>query len=418
MSDLAWIDAALISARPTAMAALLRWFRDLDAAEEAYQEACLRALTKWPVQGPPRDTAAWLILVARNSGVDAMRRRSRETELPEEALLSDTADVEQPLVEQIDDADYSDDILRLLFVCCHPDLPASSAIPLALRIVCGLSVAQIAKAFLVGDKAMEQRLTRAKARISAADVPFEAPGAVERVERLGTVAAMAYLVFNEGYSAIGAQARDRELLCVEGIRLARLLLRLFPAEPEIMGLLALMLLQHSRSRARLDEAGDVVLLEAQDRALWNPRLIAEGLSLVAKAERHEAPGAYQIQAAIAAVHARSVDPGATDWGLICQLYGALEAVQPSPVVTLNRAVAILKTSGPQAALDVVVPLADALGGYFYYHGLRGTLLRELGRIDDARTAFNAAIGLAGSAQEAAHIRLQLDALSASSNAAS
>jgi RNA polymerase sigma-70 factor (ECF subfamily) len=413
MSDLAWIDAALISARPKAMAALTRRFRDLDAAEEAYQEACLRALAKWPLQGPPRDPAAWLILVARNSGVDAIRRRAKETDLPDDATFSSTDDVETPLIEGIDHADYADDILRLLFVCCHPDLPASGSIPLALRIVCGMSVTQIARAFLVGEKAMEQRITRAKARVAAADVPFDAPGPVERAERLGRVAAMAYLVFNEGYSAIGAHARDRELLCAEAIRLARLLLRLFPREPEIMGLLALMLLQNSRSRARLDEHGEIVLLEAQDRAKWDDRMIAEGLSLVDKAARHRSPGSYQIQAGIAALHARARTADGTDWTTIEQLYGLLDQVQPSPVVALNRAVAILKVSGPQAALDAIGPLAADLDSYFYYHGLRGSLLRELGRADEARVALGAAMALAGSVREAAHIRTQLDGLAAS-----
>lgn len=395
------------------MAALTRRFRDLDAAEEAYQEACLRALAKWPVQGPPRDPAAWLILVARNSGVDAIRRRARETELPDESAFTNTDDIETPMVEGIDHADYADDILRLLFVCCHPDLPATGSIPLALRIVCGMSVPQIARAFLVGEKAMEQRITRAKARVAAADVPFDAPGPVERSERLGTVAAMAYLVFNEGYSATGAHARDRELLCAEAIRLARLLLRLFPHEPEIMGLLALMLLQNSRSRARLDENGEIVLLEAQDRTTWDVRMIAEGLSLVDKSARHRSPGSYQIQAGIAALHTRATTADATDWPAIERLYGLLEQVQPSPVVALNRAVAILKVSGPQAALDAIAPLAADLEGYFYYHGLRGSLLRELDRPDEARVALGSAMALAGSIQEAAHIRTQLDGLAVS-----
>ena len=206
MADLAWVDAALASARPRAVAALLRYFRDMDLAEEAYQEACLRALARWPEQGPPRDPAAWLILVGRNSGIDAIRRIAREDALPSDDQLSDLGDAESALADRLDQGQYRDDILRLLFVCCHPDLPATGAIALALRIVSGLTVAQIARAFLVGEKAMEQRITRAKAGIADAGVPFETPGAIERAERLGAVAAMVYLIFNEGYSASGAEA--------------------------------------------------------------------------------------------------------------------------------------------------------------------------------------------------------------------
>jgi RNA polymerase sigma-70 factor (ECF subfamily) len=245
MSELAWIEAALTGARPQAVGALLRYFRDLDTAEEAFQDACLRALKSWPVNGPPRDPAAWLIMVGRNAGIDGVRRRSRQEPLPEEAAVSDLDDVEAPLAERLDGADYRDDVLRLLFICCHPDLPATQQIALALRIVSGLSVKQIARAFLVGEAAMEQRITRAKRRVAEAEVPFETPGPIERAERLGVVAAMIYLVFNEGYSAAGETAGARAPLADEAIRLGRLLLRLFQTEPEIMGLTALMLLQHA-----------------------------------------------------------------------------------------------------------------------------------------------------------------------------
>ncbi len=229
MTDPAWIDAALVAARPRALAALLRYFRDLDTAEEAFQEASLRALASWPRNGPPRDPVAWLILVGRNAALDGLRRRERHEALPAEETISDIEDAEAPLTERLDGAHYRDDVLRLLFICCHPELPATQQIALALRIVSGLSVAQIARAFLVGEAAMEQRITRAKAKIARADIPFEAPGAVERAERLAAVAAMIYLVFNEGYSAASDSARAE--LCAEAIRLARLLLRLFPAEP-------------------------------------------------------------------------------------------------------------------------------------------------------------------------------------------
>ncbi len=410
MNDIGWIDGLLTSARPQAMGALLRYFRDLDTAEEAFQEACLRALRTWPQNGPPRDAAAWLIMVGRNAAMDDVRRRAKQQPLPDEEQLSDLDDVEAPLADRLDDQHYRDDILRLLFVCCHPELPATQQIALALRIVCGLTVKQIARAFLVGDAAMEQRITRAKARIAGSTVPFEAPGPVERTERLAAVAAMIYLTFNEGYSAGRSEAAARQPLADEAIRLGRLLLRVFPAEPEVMGLVALMLLQQARAEARFDADGAVVLLEDQDRTLWDGNHIAEGLALIDKAMRHRQPGAYQIQAAIAALHARATTAGDTDWTQIDLLYAALERLQPSPVVTLNRAVAVNKVHGPRAALDMVEPLADRLSNYFYFHGVRGALLLQLDRREDARAAFDRAIALAHTPAEAAHIRQHLDRL--------
>jgi RNA polymerase sigma-70 factor (ECF subfamily) len=410
MTDAAWIDAAIGAARPRAVAALLRYFRDLDTAEEAFQDACLRALRTWPRNGPPRDPTAWLIFVGRNTAIDAVRRRSRQQPLPDEQQLSDLDDAETRLAERLDGADYRDDILRLMFICCHPDLPSTQQIALALRIVSGLSVRQIARAFLVGESAMEQRITRAKARIAEAAVPFETPGPVERSERIAAVAAMVYLIFNEGYSASGGDATMRLPLCDEAIRLARLLLRLFQAEPEIMGLTALLLLQHARAAARFDAQGAVVLLEDQDRGLWNAKMIAEGLALIDKAMRHRQPGAYQIQAAIAALHARARRAEDTDWVQIDLLYGALEALQPSPVITLNRAVAVSKSRGAQAALDMIEPLAPKLSGYFHFFGVKGGLLMQMGRHAEARAAFDRAIALANTAAEAAHIRMHLDRL--------
>ncbi len=409
-TELAWIDAALTAARPQAVAALLRYFCNLDTAEEAFQDACLRALKHWPQNGPPRDPAAWLIFVGRNLGIDAVRRRSREASLPADDLISDLDDAEAALAEQFDDAHYRDDILRLLFICCHPDLPATQQIALALRIVSGLSVQQIARAFLAGESAIEQRITRAKARIAAADVPFDAPGAPERAERLAAVAAMIYLIFNEGYSTNSGEAPARAPLCEEAIRLARLLLRLFPAEPEIMGLTALLLLQHARAPARFDAASAIVLLEDQDRRLWNRDMIGEGLALVDKAMRHRRPGPYQVQAAIAALHDRASRPQDTDWAGIDALYATLERMQPSPVVTLNRAVAVSKVRGPEAALAMIEPLAPRLSGYFHFFGLKGALLLQLDRAEEARTAFGRAIALANTAAEAAHIRSHLDRL--------
>jgi RNA polymerase sigma-70 factor (ECF subfamily) len=410
MSDLAWIDAALTAARPQAIGALLRYFRDLDVAEEAYQDACLRALKAWPEKGPPRDPAAWLIMVGRNAALDAKRKTSRQDELPSEEVLSDLDDVETPMAERLDGSGYRDDILRLLFICCHPGLPSTQQIALALRVVSGLSVKQIARAFLVSEAAMEQRITRAKRAVGNADVPFETPSPEERDARLAAVAAMIYLVFNEGYSTVAKDAAARIPLCDEAIRLARLLQRLFPSEPEVMGLAALLMIQHSRAAARFDDEGNVILLDAQDRSLWNRELITEGLALIDKAMRHNAPGPYQVQAAIAALHARAVRPEDTDWAQIERLYLALERMTPSPVITLNRAVAVSKTAGPEAALALIEPLEAPLGGYFHFFGLKGLLLKDLGRDQEARIAFNRAIALANTAAEAAHIRSHLDSL--------
>jgi RNA polymerase sigma-70 factor (ECF subfamily) len=408
--DLAWIDAALTGARPQVIGALLRYFRDLDTAEEAFQEACLRALQKWPVNGPPRDPAAWLIMVGRNFALDEARRRNKQTELPEDDLISNLDDAEAPLAERLDNSQYRDDVLRLLFICCHPELPNTQQIALALRIVSGLTVKEIARAFLVSEAAMEQRITRAKRLVSNADVPFEAPGAPERMERLVTVASMIYLVFNEGYSASGGDMHVRASLCEEAIRLSRLLLRLFPGEGEIMGLTALLLLQHARTPARLDAHQQIVLLEEQDRTLWNQDMIGEGLALVEKALRLRRAGPYQVQAAIAALHAQAARPEDTDWKQIDQLYAILESLTASPVVTLNRAVAVSKVEGPAAALAMIEPLATRLNGYFHFFGVRGGLLMQLGRTEEARDAFDKAIALANTAAEAAHIRMHLDRL--------
>lgn len=408
MNDLAWIHGALAAARPEAIGALLRYFRNLDTAEEAFQEAALRALTHWPRNGPPREPVAWLILVGRNAALDGTRRAARLTPLPPEDELSSLDDTEAPLVERLDHAHYRDDVLRLLFICCHPDLPATQQIALALRIVSGLSVAQIARAFLVSETAMEQRITRAKSRVARAGVPFEAPGPAERAERLAAVAATVYLIFNEGYSA--GNDPDRASLAEEAIRLVRLLLRLFQTEPEVMGLAALMLLQQARLPARFAADGHVILLDDQDRSLWNANLIAEGLALIDKAMRHNCPGPYQVQAAIAATHARAATAAAVDWAQIDHLYAVLERLQPSPVVTLNRAVANARLNGAEAGLAMIAPLEAQLAGYFHFFGLQGAFLQQLGRNAEARVAFDRAIALANTPAEAAHIREHLDRL--------
>jgi RNA polymerase sigma-70 factor (ECF subfamily) len=410
VTDPAWIDSTLSSVRPQVLGALLRYFRDLDIAEEAFQEACLRALQRWPENGPPRDPAAWLIFVGRNSALDDLRRRSKEQALPDEDVFLDADDPEGELAERLDSSHYRDDVLRLMFICCHPDLPATQQIALALRIVSGLTVKEIARAFLVGESAMEQRITRAKRRVSTADVTFETPGAPERAARLAAVSAMIYLVFNEGYSASAGTSHLRLPLCEEAIRLARILLRLFPGEVEVMGLTALLMLQHARASARLDADGNIVLLDDQDRTLWDAELIAEGTALVQKAFRHRRPGPYQLQAAIAAVHSQAARAEDTDWAEIDRLYELMEAVQPSPVVTLNRAVAVSKVHGAAQALEMIEPLARQLDGYFHYFGVKGALLMELGRNEEARVALDRAISLAHTAAQAAHIRMHLDRL--------
>ena len=408
MQDPAHIDLVLLGARPKAVAALLRYFRDLDTAEEAFQEACLRALQSWPEKGPPRDPTAWLIMVGRNAALDSIRRHRGDESLDDD-LLPHEDQVSVP--ERLDDSDYRDDILRLMFVCGHPTLPAPQQIALALRIVSGLTVEQIARAFLVSASAMEQRITRAKRAIATAGVEFETPGAPERAQRLAAVSAMIYLIFNEGYGSTPDTAEVRGPLAGEAIRLARLLLGLFPTDPEVLGLLALLLLQHSRAAARFGTRGELVLLEDQDRRLWNRALIDEGQVLLEKAARHGEPGPYQLQAAIAALHARATTASETSWEEIDLLYQALERLMPSPVVTLNRAVAVAKLRGPEAALQLIEPLADKLSGYFYFHGLRGALLKQLDRPDAARESLNRALGLANTAAEADHIRQQLDSLS-------
>ncbi len=409
MHDPAHIDSAILGARPKAIAALLRYFRDLDSAEEAFQEACLRALQTWPHKGPPRNPTAWLIMVGRNAALDA-RRRTRCTEpLPDADALTDARD--ELTAERLDESHYGDDILRLLFVCGHPTLPATQQIALALRIVSGLTVEQIAKAFLVSPAAMEQRITRAKRAIADVGVEFDTPGAAERRTRLAAVSTMIYLIFNEGYGSTPDSAAAREALAAEAIRLGRLLLSLFPADPEVFGLLALMLLQHSRAPARFDAHGEIVLLDEQDRSRWNRALIDEGRLLLERAAVYRNPGPYQLQAAVAALHARAARSEETPWKEIDSLYQVLEALQPSPVVTLNRAVAVWKLHGSEAALAMIDPLRSELDAYFYLHGLRGTLLKELNRLDEARDALHRAIALANSAAEAKLIRRELDALS-------
>jgi len=408
MLDPAHIDVAISGARPKAVAALLRYFRILDTAEEAFQEACLRALQTWSQTGLPRDPTAWLITVARNAALDSRRRdRSVAPLIDADALAAPCGEMS---AEQLDDSHYRDDILRLMFVCGHPDLPSTQQIALALRIVSGLSVAQIASAFLVTPAAMEQRITRAKRTIAKVGVQFETPGAAERRARLAAVSTMIYLIFNEGYGSTPDAAASRGALADEAIRLGRLLSSLFPSDPEVTGLLALMLLQQSRAPARFDANGEIVLLDEQDRSLWDPALIDEGRRLLETAAVRQDPGPYQLQAAIAALHVHATSAAATSWKDIDSLYQALESMQPTPVTRLNRAVAVWKLQGAGAALGMIDPLQGELEGYFYFHGLRGALLEELGRLGEAREALRRAIALAKSMAEARLIRRELDRL--------
>lgn len=412
MSDAPGLDAALVAARPQAVAALLRYFRDLDLAEEAFQDACLRALDTWPRDGLPRDPTAWLIMVGRNRTIDALRRRQRQQPLPDPDELPDPLEGEAALAERLDAAEYRDDLLRLLFTCCHPALPPAHQVALALRVVSGLSTAQVARAFLVGESAMEQRITRAKARIAAAGLPFDTPGPAERAARLASVAAMLYLLFNAGYSESPPRAEDERALCEEAIRLARLLQRLFPEEAEITGLLALLLLQHARAPARRGADGGAVRLEDQDRRRWDRALIAEGLALLEQATRRGEPGPYQLQAAIAAHHDAAPDFGATDWSAIERCYLHLEQLQPSPVVTLNRAVVVARLRGAAAGLALVEPLAARLDGYFHFHVVRADLEERLGHGAAARAAFERALALAPTALEGAEVGRRLQRLAA------
>jgi RNA polymerase sigma-70 factor (ECF subfamily) len=348
------------------------------------------------------------VTVGRNAALDTKRRNSSTEPLPAADSLLDGRDDLTP--ERLDESHYRDDVLRLLFVCGHPTLPATQQIALALRIVSGLTVEQIARAFLVSPTAMEQRITRAKRTIAEIGVEFDTPGAAERRTRLAAVSTMIYLIFNEGYGSTPDSAAAREALADEAIRLGRLLLSLFPTDPEVFGLLALMLLQQSRAPARFDANGEVVLLDEQDRSLWNRTLIDEGRLLLERAAIYQNPGPYQLQAAIAALHIRATRPADTSWKEIDSLYQALETLQPSPVVTLNRAVAVWKLRGPEAALEMIGPLRNELDAYFYFHGLCGALLKELNRIDEAREALKRAIALAKSVAEANLIRRELDRL--------
>ncbi|WP_328883765.1 RNA polymerase sigma factor [Streptomyces sp. NBC_00299] len=382
------VEAVFRAEYGRAVAVLVRFLGDIDLAEEAVQDAFATALRRWPETGVPPSPAGWIITTARNRAVDRLRREATRTERHAQAALLHTADAPP------EEGPVRDDRLRLIFTCCHPALAVQAQVALTLRLLGGLSTAQIARAFLVPEPTMAQRLVRAKAKIRNAGIPYRVPRDADLPDRLAGVLAVVYLVFNQGYEGEAG-------LCAEAVRLGRLLAELMPDEPEVTGLLALMLLVESRRPARQDDAGELVPLPEQDRGRWDRELTAEGQSLVRRCLRLGRPGPYQIQAAIQAVHSDAPTSQATDWYQIRQLYDHLLAVAPSPVVALNRAVAVAEVDGPAPALDLVDALD--LDGYHVLHAVRADLLRRLGRPTEAVREYDWALALAENPAERAYL---------------
>jgi len=391
------------------LATLIATIRDFTLAEDALQDAALAALQRWPAEGVPQQPAAWLTTVARRKAIDRVRRDA--TFARKQTQLEESATQEAPtgdlwLGAATDDAQdeaatFPDDRLKLLFTCCHPALALEARVALTLRTLGGLTTTEIANAFLVSPTTMAQRLTRAQRKIRDAGVPYRVPPATLLAERLDGVLAVLYLIFNEGYTAMAGDALIRQELCAEAIRLTRMLLDLLAheptlgADPEALGLLALMLLNHARRAARVDAHGDLVLLDAQDRARWDRAMIEEGVSLLDQALCLRRPGPYQTQAAISALHAQARTAAETDWRQIALLYAALARMAPSPIVELNQAVAVAMADGPAQGLTLLdrLQLDTALAHYHFYHAAHADLLRRAGRLDEATTCYNAALAL-------------------------
>jgi len=384
-----------------AVASLVRFFGDIDIAEEAVQDAFEVALQRWPEHGLPPSPAGWIITTAKNRAIDRLRREStRDDRHRQAALLHTKDDVEAGPVE--------DDRLRLIFTCCHPALAQDAQVALTLRLIAGLQTPEIARALLVSEPTMAQRLVRAKGKIRANNIPYQVPTDAELPDRLPPVLAVVYLIYNEGHVATSGHALMRDDLCAEAIRLARLLVQLMPDEGEAQGLLALLLLTEARRPARTGADGELVRLADQDRTLWDRDLIDEGHALVRACLRRNMPGPYQIQAAIAAVHADAATTEATKWSQIVQLYDQLMVIAPTAIVALNRAIAISEVEGPGPALAIVDDLD--LGAYHLFHAVRGDLLEQLGRFDEAAAAYGRAIDLATNDVERDHLRHRLDLL--------